>query len=58
MNIWKRIVAASALFMLVAASVPVPARAVSTATEIRIGQDAARRVDMENQILSDPLLNN
>ncbi|MDQ2817363.1 MAG: M48 family metallopeptidase [Candidatus Eremiobacteraeota bacterium] len=58
MNISKRIVAAATLLCLVAANLPVPARAVSTATEIRMGQDAAKQVDMENDIVSDPVLNN
>ena len=37
---------------------PRPAGAVSTQSEIRIGQEAAAEVDRENAIVSDPILNN
>ncbi len=58
MNLWKRILAGALLFCMTAASVPAPAAAMSTASEIHVGEQAAKEVDMQNAILSDPILNN
>jgi len=57
-QIYKRSIALAVLASLVVTSTPLPAGAISTATEIRIGQEAARQVDQENPILTDPILNN
>ncbi|MBC5805158.1 MAG: hypothetical protein DLM53_01825 [Candidatus Eremiobacter antarcticus] len=54
----KRSLAAALLACLTLSSMPVPAAAVSTATEIQIGIQAAKQVDAENSIVSDPVLNN
>lgn len=51
-------VALALLTSLVMTSLPLPAGAVSTGTEIRIGQQASAQVDRENQVISDPILNN
>jgi len=51
-------IAFALLASLVVTSLPLPARAVSTATEIQIGRQASAQVDRENQIISDPILNN
>ena len=51
-------VALALVTSLLAGALPAPAGAVSTATEIRIGQEAAAQVDRENSIISDPILNN
>jgi len=57
MNVWKRSVAAVVLAAFVIAALPKPAAAVSTASEIRIGQDAARHIDNQNQLMEDPVMN-
>lgn len=46
------------LLSMLASAIPAPALAVSTQSEIRIGQEAAAQVDRENAIVSDPILNN
>lgn len=51
-------IALALLASLVVTSLPLSAGAVSTGTEIRIGRQAAAQVDRENQIISDPILNN
>jgi len=51
-------IAFALLASLVVTSLPLPAIAVSTATEIQIGRQASAQVDRENQIISDPILNN
>jgi len=51
-------IAFALLASLVVTSLPLPAGAVSTATEIQIGRQASAQVDRENQIISDPILNN
>lgn len=55
---YTRSIAMAMLASLVVSSMPLPAAAVSTASEIRIGQQAARQVDQQNPILTDPILNN
>jgi len=57
MNVSKRATTAALLAVFVVASLPKPAAAVSTASEIRIGQDAARHIDNENQLMQDPVMN-
>ncbi len=57
MKLWKRAVTALVLIALLSSSMPVPAGAVSTATEIRMGQDGVKQVDAENVIMNDPVLN-
>jgi predicted Zn-dependent protease len=57
MKLWKRAVTALVLIAFLASSMPVPAGAVSTATEIRMGQDGVKQVDAENVIMNDPVLN-
>ena len=54
----QRSIALAVLASLVVSSLPVPAGAVSTASEIRIGEEAARQVDAQNPILTDPILQN
>jgi len=51
-------IALAVLASLLVSSVPLPAKAVSTQSEIRMGQQAAAEVDRENPIVSDPILNN
>jgi Zn-dependent protease with chaperone function len=51
-------IALALLVSLIVGNTPLPAGAVSTGTEIRIGQQAAAQVDRENPVLSDPILNN
>jgi Zn-dependent protease with chaperone function len=55
---YRRGIALTLLACFLMSSMPSPARAVSTASEIRIGQQAAAEVDRENPIVSDPILNN
>ncbi|HXW51298.1 MAG TPA: M48 family metalloprotease [Candidatus Acidoferrales bacterium] len=57
-KIYRRSIAIAMLASLVMTSAPLPAGAVSTAEEIRIGEEAARQVDQENPILTDPILQN
>ncbi len=57
-NLWKRGLALILLVSLAIANIPAPAGAVSTATEIQIGQQAAKQVEQENQLVTDPVLNN
>jgi|SRR5579872_3049850 len=52
----ERSIAVAVLASLVVSSVPVPAAAVSTASEIRIGEQAARQVDQQNPLVTDPIL--
>ncbi|MDQ6766436.1 MAG: M48 family metallopeptidase [Candidatus Eremiobacteraeota bacterium] len=54
----RRGIALALLASLVVSNIPLPAGAVSTSTEIRIGQQASAQVDRENPVLSDPILNN
>jgi len=54
----SRGVALVLLASMLATTMPLPARATSTQSEIRIGQEAAAQVDRENAIVSDPILNN
>ena len=58
MSTWKRAAALVSIAIFLAASLPSPVLAVSTGSEIKIGQDAAKQVDAENVIISDPVLNN
>jgi predicted Zn-dependent protease len=58
MNRWKRITCAITLVTMLGAAIPLQAAAVSTATEIRIGQEAARQVEAGSPMQSDPVLNN
>jgi Zn-dependent protease with chaperone function len=51
-------IALAVLASLLVSSLPLPAKAVSTQSEIRIGEQAAAEVDRENPIVSDPILNN
>jgi Zn-dependent protease with chaperone function len=53
-----RSMAVTMLASLIVTSMPLPAGAISTASEIRIGEEAARQVDQENPILTDPILQN
>jgi predicted Zn-dependent protease len=55
---YSRSIAVVMLACLCITSLPAPASAISTASEIRIGQEAARQVDQENPILTDPILQN
>src|SRR5450755_1941031 len=57
MSTFKRALAAIAAVAVTAASFPAPAGAVSTSTEIRMGQQEAQQIDAENQLMSDPVLN-
>lgn len=57
-QIHRSSIALAVLASLVVTSTPLPAGAVSTASEIRMGQEAAKQVDQENPILTDPILNN
>jgi Zn-dependent protease with chaperone function len=54
----RRSIALAVLLSLLCASLPPPAAAVSTATEVRMGEEAAQQVDRQNPILTDPILNN
>jgi len=58
MSTFKRSFAAIAAAAITVASFPVPAGAVSTSSEIRMGQIEAQQVDAENQLMTDPVLNN
>ncbi len=57
MSLIKRAFAVATAVAVTAASFPLPAAAVSTATEIRMGQQEAQQVDAQNQLMSDPVLN-
>lgn len=57
MSTFKRSLAAFAAAAITAASFPAPAGAVSTSSEIRMGQQEAQQVDAENALMSDPILN-
>lgn len=57
MKNWKRAVAVAALFALCASLGPAPVAAESTQEEIAQGQEAARDVDAQNIIMTDPVLN-
>ncbi|MBV8172065.1 MAG: M48 family metalloprotease [Candidatus Eremiobacteraeota bacterium] len=58
MKNWKRAIAATLLVVLTLTSLPLPAAAVSTQSEIRMGQDEVKHIDAENAIVNDPVLNN
>ena len=58
MRSFSRGIAFVLLVSMLASALPAPALAVSTQSEIRIGQEAAAQVDRENAIVSDPILNN
>jgi Zn-dependent protease with chaperone function len=58
MKNWMRALAATMLVVMPLTSMPSPAVAVSTQTEIKMGQDEVRHVDAENLIVNDPVLNN
>ncbi|HEV2907700.1 MAG TPA: M48 family metalloprotease [Candidatus Eremiobacteraceae bacterium] len=58
MKFWKRFVAGTLLVVIPLASMPLPAAAVSTQSEIRQGQDEVKHIDAENAIVNDPVLNN
>lgn len=58
MKLTRRIIAFAVLATFLFGSIPKPAAAVSTAAEIRIGQDAAKQVEAQNQLVEDPILNN
>lgn len=53
-----RALAATMLVVMPLTSMPLPALAVSTQTEIRMGQDEVKHIDAENLIVNDPVLNN
>ncbi|HKW44152.1 MAG TPA: M48 family metalloprotease [Candidatus Eremiobacteraceae bacterium] len=53
----KRTLAAFAAAAITAATFPAPAGAVSTSSEIRMGQVEAQQVDAENALMADPILN-
>jgi predicted Zn-dependent protease len=57
MKIWKRAVAVATLLALCSTSVPLPAAAMSTSSEIQLGRQAARDVDAQNAMITDPVLN-
>ena len=57
MSMFKRALAALTAIAVTAAAFPLPAAAVSTSTEIRMGQDEARVIDGQNQLMSDPVMN-
>jgi predicted Zn-dependent protease len=57
MKLWKRAVAVATLIVLCSASVPVPASAISTSTEIQMGRLAAREVEAQDAMMTDPVLN-
>lgn len=56
-HIWRRGLAMVLLACLTVGSIPSQALAVSTATEVQIGQQAARQVEQENALVTDPVLN-
>ncbi len=58
MSSQRRGIALAVLASLLVSTTPIPAAAVSTQSEIRIGEQAAAEVDRENSIVSDPILNN
>jgi len=58
MKNWMRALAATMLVVMPLTSMPLPALAVSTQTEIRMGQDEVKHIDAENLIVNDPVLNN
>ncbi len=58
MKIWNRVIATGMLVVMTLTSLPLPAAAVSTQTEIKMGQDEVKHVDAENNIVNDPVLNN
>ena len=58
MKNWMRALAAAMAAVIPLTSLPLPAGAVSTQSEIKMGQDSARHVDAENLIVNDPVLNN
>ena len=58
MSSWKRAFAGTMLVVMTLTSLPIPAAAVSTQSEIRQGQDEVKHIDAENAIVSDPVLNN
>lgn len=57
MKIWKRAIAIGTLVALCSTSAPAPVAAESTATEIQVGAQAAREVDAQNGVMTDPVLN-
>ncbi len=57
-HFWKRGLVLTLLACLTVGSIPSQALAVSTATEIQIGQRAAKQVEQENALVTDPVLNN
>ncbi|HKE37194.1 MAG TPA: hypothetical protein VKB39_07175 [Candidatus Baltobacteraceae bacterium] len=54
---FRRIVPAFTIFALLSAAVPPPARAMSTATEIEMGQQEDQQIVESSVIETDPLLN-
>src|SRR5579872_6743560 len=56
-HFWKRGLALTLLACLTVGTIPSQALAVSTATEVQIGQQAARQVEQENALVTDPVLN-
>jgi predicted Zn-dependent protease len=58
MKNWMRALAATMLVVMPLTSMPSPAVAVSTQTEIKMGQDEVRHIDAENLVVNDPVLNN
>ena len=58
MKNWMRALAAVMLAVIPLTSMPLPAAAVSTQSEIRMGQDEVKHIDAENLIINDPVLNN
>ncbi len=54
---FRRIVPAFTIFALLSAAVPVPAPAMSTATEIQMGQSEDQQIVQSSVIETDPLLN-
>ena len=58
MRVWMRALAGTMLAVMTLTSLPIPAAAVSTQSEIRQGQDEIKHIDAENGIVNDPVLNN
>jgi Zn-dependent protease with chaperone function len=58
MKNWMRALAAAMLAVIPLTSLPLPALAISTQSEIRMGQESVKHIDAENLIVNDPVLNN
>jgi Zn-dependent protease with chaperone function len=56
-HLWQRGLALTLLACLTVGSIPSQALAVSTATEVQIGAQAAKQVEQENALVTDPVLN-